>query len=194
MASSLVSPFEPVPVSGLDALLQSAMEIAALRKGYLPAISESAVIDTGTRKVVFVEQSPGLFDAVEVRLGRRCGDFVPVLSGLEPGQAVVTAGAFLLDAETRLNPAAAAAYFGAGSRGGLASATPTAPTATSGLSPEDERLVKQQKVCPVTEQPLGSMGTPYRVVVDGRTLFLCCEGCTSELKSDPHKYLAKLPR
>jgi hypothetical protein len=33
--------------------------------------------------------------------------------GLEAGEKVVAAGAFLLDAETRLNPNASAAYFGA---------------------------------------------------------------------------------
>ena len=63
----------------------------------------------------------GMFDGVEVTLGRRCGDHYPVLRGLAPGDRVVTAGAFLLDAETRLNPALAASYFGAGSR-------PTRPT------------------------------------------------------------------
>jgi len=44
-----------------------------------------------------------------------------VLKGLAAGDKVVTAGAFLLDAETRLNPAAGAAFFGAsdsGAKGG----------------------------------------------------------------------------
>ena len=45
------------------------------------------------------------------------GTYYPVLSGLEPGQRVATAGAVLLDAETRLNPSVAASYFGAGPRG-----------------------------------------------------------------------------
>jgi len=193
-ATALACPLGPVSGTGLDSLLESAVQYSALQRGLLLAIPESAVIDTGTRKVVFLEQAPGLFDAVEVRLGRRCGDFFPVLGGLEPGQAVVTAGAFLLDAETRLNPAAAAGYFGAGSRGGAPSATPTAPVALSALSPEDQRLISKQKVCPVMDHPLGSMGAPFRVVIEGRTVFLCCEGCAPALKKDPAKYLAKLPR
>jgi hypothetical protein len=193
-ASSLACLSGPSPAGVFDSLLESTVPYAALRQGLLLAIPESAVIDTGTRKVVFIEQMPGLFDAVEVRLGRRCGDFFPVLGGLEPGQAVVTAGAFLLDAETRLNPAAAAAYFGAGSRGGSASVTPTAPVSPSTLSPEDQLLVKKQKLCPVMDQPLGSMGTPFRVVVEGRTVFLCCAGCAPALKKDPGKYLSKLPK
>jgi membrane fusion protein, copper/silver efflux system len=165
-----------------------------LQRGLMLAIPESAVIDTGTRRIVFLEQEPGLFDAVEVWLGRRCGDFFPVLAGLKPGQTVVTAGAFLLDAETRLNPAAAASYFGAGSRGGSTSTTPTAPAPSSGLSAEDQRLVNLQKVCPVTDQPLGSMGTPLRVQVEGRAVFVCCEGCAPALKKNPQKYLVKLAK
>lgn len=76
-----------------------------------------AVIDTGSRHVVYVERSPGIFDAVEVELGPRAGEYYAVIKGLAAGDRVVTAGAFLLDAETRLNPAAGAAYFGASGSG-----------------------------------------------------------------------------
>jgi hypothetical protein len=193
-AASLASCLGTGPGGGLDAFLESAVQQAAVHQGLLLAIPESAVIDTGARKVVFVETAPGLFDAVEVWLGRRCGDYFPVLAGLEPGQSVVTAGAFLLDAETRLSPAAAASYFGAASRGGAPSATPTARVAPSGLSLEDKLLIQRQKVCPVLGHGLGSMGEPFRVVVEGRSVFLCCESCWPALKENPGKYLAKLPK
>jgi hypothetical protein len=192
--ASLASQFGTAPGGGLDCLLEEAVRQAAAQQSLLLAVPESAVIDTGTRKIVFLEQSPGLFDAVEVRLGRRCGDFYPVQSGLVPGQAVVTAGAFLLDAETRLNPAAAVSYFGAGSRGAGPSATPTARVAPASLSAQDQLIVDRQKLCPVTDQPLGSMGAPVPVVVEGRTVFVCCEGCAAPLKNNPGKYLAKLPK
>jgi hypothetical protein len=182
------------PVSGLSSLLEAAVYQTALHRGLLLAIPESAVIDTGTRKVVFLEQSPGLFDAVEVQVGRRCGAFFPVLTGLEPGRAVVTAGAFLLDAETRLNPAAAASYFGAGSRAAGLSSNPAPQVPPTDSVPTDKQLVERQKVCPVMGHPLGSMGAPYRLVVGGRIVFLCCEGCAPALKESPGKYLAKLPR
>jgi hypothetical protein len=79
----------------------------------VPAVPVSAVIDTGTRRVVYREATSGVFDMVEVRLGGRAGEFYPVLSGLKSGERVATAGAFLVDAENRLNPAASAQYFGA---------------------------------------------------------------------------------
>lgn len=73
------------------------------------SIPESAVIDTGRRKVVYVEAEPGVFEGREVVLGPRIGDRFPVLEGLEPGERVASKGAFLIDAESRLNPGAAAA-------------------------------------------------------------------------------------
>jgi hypothetical protein len=81
--------------------------------GEVLAVPETAVIDTGTKKVVYVERSPGMFDGVEVTLGPRCGDSYPVIKGLEAGQRVATTGSFLIDAETRLNPSVAVGYFGA---------------------------------------------------------------------------------
>jgi len=77
------------------------------------AVPESAVIDTGTRKVVYVEREPGIFEGRLVTLGPRAGGHYPVLSGLEKGERVATAGAFLVDAETRLNPAAGSTFVGA---------------------------------------------------------------------------------
>jgi multidrug efflux pump subunit AcrA (membrane-fusion protein) len=77
------------------------------------AVPESAVVNTGTRRIVYREGAPGVFDMVEVELGPRAGEFFPVRSGLVAGDQVATAGAFLVDAENRLNPAASAQYFGA---------------------------------------------------------------------------------
>ena len=84
--------------------------------GKVLTVPESAVIDTGVRTVVFIETMPGMFDGVEVTLGPRCGDWYPVVKGLEAGQRVAVSGAFLLDAETRLNPSLASSYFGAANR------------------------------------------------------------------------------
>ncbi|MFO0909520.1 MAG: efflux RND transporter periplasmic adaptor subunit [Isosphaeraceae bacterium] len=67
-------------------------------------VPESAVIDTGTRKIVYVETEPGIFEGREVVLGPRVGDVYPVLEGVHQGEAVAGSGAFLIDAETRLNP------------------------------------------------------------------------------------------
>jgi Cu(I)/Ag(I) efflux system membrane fusion protein len=70
------------------------------------SVPESAVIDTGDRTIVYVETEPGVFEGRKVVLGPRVGDRFPVLSGLSPGEKVAAAGAFLIDAETRLNAGA----------------------------------------------------------------------------------------
>jgi len=183
---------DPPPIEWpLFALVDAGMRQAAAREGLVVCVPESAVIDTGTRRVVYVESMPGVFDAVEVRLGRRCGDHYPVHAGLEPGQLVATTGAVLLDAETRLNPNVAATYFGSGSRTPAASPqTNPAPSSTS----DDRQLIARQKICPVSGGDLGSMGGPVKVVVDGRVVFICCKECESSLRKEPGQYLMKLPQ
>ena len=42
-------------------------------------------------------------------------------------------------------------------------------------------------------EPLGSMGRPVKLVVDGKPVFICCKACERELRSDAKKYLAKIP-
>ncbi|MHB9075964.1 MAG: efflux RND transporter periplasmic adaptor subunit [Pirellulaceae bacterium] len=85
----------------------------ATHPGEFLTVPERAVVDTGSQKVVYVEREPGLFEGVAVELGPRSGDYYPVIKGLHAGDKVAAAGGFLIDAETRLNPAAAATYFGA---------------------------------------------------------------------------------
>ena len=60
------------------------------------------------------------------------------------------------------------------------------------LSAEDRQLAKKQRICPVSGDPLGVMGKPFKTSLKGRTVFLCCEGCEHDLKENPDKYLAKL--
>jgi hypothetical protein len=181
------------PNAAFAALADTAVRQVLAREGLTLAVPEAAVIDTGTRRVVFVESMPGTFDAVEVQLGRRCGDHYIVRGGLEAGQRVVAAGAVLLDAETRLNPSLAASYFGAGSRPSSATPQLATPPPAGTLSPEDRLLADRQKLCPVTGEPLDSMGGPVRVSVAGRTVFICCKGCEKPLLRKPKQYLAKLP-
>lgn len=60
------------------------------------------------------------------------------------------------------------------------------------LSPADRAAAEKQKICPVTGELLGSMGTPRKITVKGRVVFVCCQGCEATIKKDPDKYLAKL--
>jgi Cu(I)/Ag(I) efflux system membrane fusion protein len=89
-------------------------QLGAAPNGKVLVVPEAAVIDTGSKKIVYVEDKPGQFDGVSVELGPESDGFYPVVQGLHVGQRVAAAGAFLVDAETRLNPAAGSTYIGAG--------------------------------------------------------------------------------
>lgn len=158
-------------------------------------VPTSAIVRHAGEDIVYVETMPGMFDGVCVQLGPRENDFYPILAGLKPGQRVVTTGAFLIDAESRLHPNATAQYFGAGTN----SRQPELPrrrtetrTSAEPLSDDDLAQIKQQRICPVTEAPLGSMGTPVFATVQGRKVFLCCRGCEAGLLANPDKFLARL--
>ncbi len=68
-------------------------------------IPRSAVIDSGLRQVVLVQVAPGRFAPREVRLGRRAGERVAVLEGVQAGEDVVVSANFLIDAESNLTSA-----------------------------------------------------------------------------------------
>ena len=58
----------------------------------------------------------------------------------------------------------------------------------------DQELIEKQKTCPVTDAVLGSMGTPVKVQVKGRTVFLCCSGCKKTFLKNVDKYLEKIDK
>ncbi len=62
------------------------------------------------------------------------------------------------------------------------------------LSATDRRLALRQQICPVANMKLGSMGPPIKVDVNGRPVFICCEGCRKQLLAEPAKHLARLPK
>lgn len=73
------------------------------RQLVLPA---SAVFQTGTRQLVFVDHGNGSLEPKDVVLGPRVGDDYVVLKGLAAHQQIVTSANFLLDSESQLQAAA----------------------------------------------------------------------------------------
>jgi membrane fusion protein, copper/silver efflux system len=65
-------------------------------------IPADAVIDSGTKKVVFVDLGEGKLRPQKIVLGDNDGENVEVLEGLAEGQRVVTRANFLVDSESRL--------------------------------------------------------------------------------------------
>ena len=66
------------------------------------AVPEDAVIDTGLRKIVYVDKGNGYFEPREVLTGVRAEKFVEVTRGLKAGEKVASAANFLVDSEAKL--------------------------------------------------------------------------------------------
>lgn len=65
----------------------------------VPVVPAAAVASHEGDEVVFVDLGEGRFERRPVETGRRSGDWVEILSGVEPGDRVVTHGVFLLKSE-----------------------------------------------------------------------------------------------
>ncbi|CCB87798.1 efflux RND transporter periplasmic adaptor subunit [Simkania negevensis] len=67
------------------------------------AIPQNAVIETGLRNLIFIEEDIGRFVMREVELGYLADGYYQVLSGVREGEKVVTNSQFLLDSESRIS-------------------------------------------------------------------------------------------
>ncbi|MEO8274831.1 MAG: efflux RND transporter periplasmic adaptor subunit [Thermoanaerobaculia bacterium] len=65
-------------------------------------VPETAVLDSGLSKVVFVETAPGRFERRTVDVGERSDGAIQIVRGIAAGDKVATKANFLLDAESRL--------------------------------------------------------------------------------------------
>ena len=94
-----------------------------LMTGEVLTVPKSAVIDTGLRKIVFVDRGESGYEQIEVEVGPEAWGtsdgsetkrrYYPIVSGLIHGDMVVTHGNFLIDSQTQLTGSASGAYGGA---------------------------------------------------------------------------------
>lgn len=63
------------------------------------------------------------------------------------------------------------------------------------LGPEDRKLAEAQGYCAVeTENPLGSMGVPYKIEIQGQPVFLCCDACETRAKAHADRTLDRVKK
>jgi RND family efflux transporter MFP subunit len=158
-------------------------------------IPHDAVLMAGNHSVVYAEVEPGRFEIRNVVLGPVCNDQIVILSGLKEGEQVATRGNFLIDSQMQLagnpsliDPEKTQRVNSPMKDDGSAEVI----AALSKLSSQDRGVAERQGICPVTMMPLGSMGKPPKVDVNGTPVFICCEGCRGSLLEEPDKYLAIL--
>ena len=93
------------PQGTLLANMFAEVEVETGADALVAAIPGSAIIDTGNRRLVFVDKGKGRFETRDVKIGARGNDTVQITEGVEVGDRVVTAANFLLDAESNLTSA-----------------------------------------------------------------------------------------
>jgi Cu(I)/Ag(I) efflux system membrane fusion protein len=73
--------------------------------GKKTAVSQEAVMHTGTKNLIYVVRNEDYFIGREVELGAKAQGYYEVRKGLQAGDVVVTSGNFLIDSESKLNAA-----------------------------------------------------------------------------------------
>jgi len=74
-------------------------------RGKRLVIPNTAVLDSGTEQLVFIDQGQGMFEPRKVTVGVRTRDAYEILEGIKAGELVVTRGNFLIDSESNLKAA-----------------------------------------------------------------------------------------
>lgn len=65
-------------------------------------IPDEAIIDTGTRKIIYVDKGEGNFEPREILAGLKSDGMTEVTEGLKAGEKVAASGTFLIDSEAQL--------------------------------------------------------------------------------------------
>lgn len=78
------------------------VNFAPAAKKEMLLVPTEALIRTGTRNVVIVDEGNGHFRAQKVRPGLESGEQTEIVEGLSAGERVVTSGQFLIDSEASL--------------------------------------------------------------------------------------------
>ena len=71
-------------------------------RGDVLSVPNEAVIEIDGKQVVYVQEQQGRYVPRDIQLGVQGELFAQVLSGLKPGEQVVTFGSFFIDAEHKL--------------------------------------------------------------------------------------------
>src|SRR5213594_3635190 len=137
------------------------------RQLFVPA---SAVLQGGTRQVVFVARGQGSFEPREVQLGTRTDGGFVVLKGLHAGDTVATSANFLIDSESQLQ-AAAGAYTpppaGAGTEMSATGQQVSAELTTNPSPPHKGKNGVQVKLTSADGKPLSGAKVTVRFHMPG---------------------------
>jgi RND family efflux transporter MFP subunit len=125
-------------------------------------VPAEAVVDSGQRRVIYVERGNGWYEPRAVQTGWRVGDQVQVLQGLMPGERIAISGNFLLDSESRMKLAASGVH-------GVPQSDPVCGMAVDAAKARAEGCVFDHQ---------------------GTTWFFCNPACKDQFAASPAKFLS----
>jgi RND family efflux transporter MFP subunit len=137
------------------------------------SVPQEAVLDSGLRKIVYVETSDGVFEPRPVETGAAYGGSITVARGLTVGDNIVVSGNFLIDSESRLHSAPPA--FSSARTG----AAQPAQTATAG---------NRDPVCGMKLKPNQAQSSSHVEKYHGELFHFCSDSCQKKFQHDPSKY------
>jgi len=92
-------------VENKDKLLKSQNYLEAkikVKLGNKLVIPVDCILDSGDKKIVYVERENGIFEKRVIKTGVSDGEFIEIRQGLKSGELVVREGNFMLDSEAKL--------------------------------------------------------------------------------------------
>ncbi|SDI12493.1 efflux RND transporter periplasmic adaptor subunit [Propionivibrio dicarboxylicus] len=141
-------------------LLKPAMfaqvEVAVGAPAPVVTVPLSAVIDSGTRQLIFVAAGEGRFEPRQVKLGARSDSHVEVIDGVKEGEPVVVAANFLIDAESNLK----AAIGGFGNSGSNDTGKPATASVGHHARGQVDEIDAKGGVLTITHGPVASLKWP----------------------------------
>lgn len=161
----------PMLVLRPDMFVDLQIEIPASQGISVPA---DAVLDSGVRKLVYVETTDGVFEARPIEIGEVNGGRATITHGLREGERVVTEGNFLIDSESRL-------------RADNSGVSPASAERKSAVTNVAEDSV--DPVCGMTI-PTSDAGSAHVEHYEGKTYRFCSDSCRKKFHEDPSKYVS----
>jgi len=126
-------------------------------------VPADAVIDSGTKTLVYVDTGNGAFEPRRVETGWRLGRRVEITGGLMPGEKIIVSGNFLIDSESRMKTAA--------------------------LAPEPEK--GRDPVCGMQVDAKEASAYGRVATHANETFYFCMDACKSAFEKEPEKYVQK---
>jgi len=132
------------------------------------SVPAEAVLDSGMRKIVYVETSDGVFEPRTVEIAGTYGDRVALAKGVAEGDRIVVAGNFLLDSESRMR---------------------ATPVSVIRSQPEVETAVQHEALRdPVCGMTLSHSDPNLVERYQGETFSFCSDSCRKKFRVDPGRY------